>query len=56
VYPEIFGLPRAHQAFDASGDFLDRHQQARLQDLLLAYIAFAAKLSTPRDDARAAKP
>ncbi len=48
VYPDMFGLPRAHQAFDASGAFVDRHQQTRLQDLLHAYLAFVGKLSTPR--------
>jgi len=45
VYPEVFGLPRAHQAFDVSGAFLEAHQGSRLQTLLLAYISFVAKLT-----------
>ena len=44
VYPDMFGLPRAHQAFDPSGAFVDAHQFSRLQALLQAYIIFVGRL------------
>ncbi len=44
VYPEVFGLPRAHQAFDAAGAFVDAHQLTRLTSLLSAYVAFVDKV------------
>lgn len=50
VYPEVFGVPRAHQAFDPAGAFVDAHHLSRLQTLLLAYIAFVDKLSRPIED------
>ena len=45
VYPQVFGLSRAHQAFDPSGAFADAQQLSRLQTLLLAYTDFAQKLT-----------
>lgn len=44
VYPEMMGLPRAHQAFDDNGRLLDSTQLSRLQGLLLSYIDFVGKL------------
>jgi chromate reductase len=44
VYPEMFGLPRAHQAFDDSGALRDPNFWSRLQGLLLSYIEFVRKL------------
>jgi NAD(P)H-dependent FMN reductase len=38
VYPEMFGLPRAHQAFDPSGNFVDAKNKARLQELLESFL------------------
>ncbi len=47
VYPDVFGLPRAHQAFDASGAFVEARQLSRLHALLQAYIAFVGRLVAP---------
>ncbi len=44
VYPEMFGLPRAHQAFDESGNFIDPKMRARLETLLNSYLEFVKKL------------
>lgn len=41
VYPEMFGLPRAHQAFDERGRFADPKNRVRLEELLKSYLAFA---------------
>lgn len=44
VYPEMMGVPRAHQAFDDNGRLQDPNQLSRLQGLLLSYIDFVRKL------------
>lgn len=44
VYPEMFGLPRAHQAFDENGNFVDAKNKARLQELIEPYLLFAGGL------------
>lgn len=44
VYPHMFGVPRAHQAFDDAGSLLDRQLLARLQHLLTSYIGFVRQL------------
>jgi len=46
VYPEVFGLPRAHQAFDENGAFKEPKAQARLETLLGAYVKYATALSS----------
>lgn len=45
VYPEMMGVPRAHQAFDDDGRLQDPHQLSRLQELLFAYVDFVQRLS-----------
>lgn len=44
VYPEMMGVPRAHQVFDDKGHLQDSNQLSRLQGLLLSYIDFVRKL------------
>jgi len=44
VYPEMFGLARAHQSFDEQGKFVDPKNRARLQELIQSYLAFAERL------------
>ena len=44
VYPEMFGIPRAQQAFDESGNFLDAKNRARLEELLKDYLKYAVGL------------
>lgn len=44
VYPEMLGVPRAHEAFDDNGDLRDSGQVSRLQELLTAYMAFVRNL------------
>lgn len=41
VYPEMFGIPRANQAFNESGGFVDSKNRARLQELLDSFLKFA---------------
>ncbi len=45
VYPEMFGLSKAHQAFDGAGNFIDPKNVTRLDELLQAFVAFSKKLS-----------
>ncbi len=45
VFPDMFGVPRAHQAFDPSGAFVDARQLSRLQALMQSYLAFAGRLA-----------
>jgi chromate reductase, NAD(P)H dehydrogenase (quinone) len=47
VYPEVLGVPRAHQAFDQSGAFVEPRQLSRLQALLQDYARFVEKLRAP---------
>lgn len=42
VYPEMFGLARAHQAFDETGKFVDPKNHARLDGIIQSYLKFAA--------------
>ena len=44
VYPEMFGLARAHQAFDEKGSFIDQGNHTRLQTLLGSYLIYARAL------------
>jgi chromate reductase, NAD(P)H dehydrogenase (quinone) len=44
VYPEMLGVPRAHQAFDDSGTLRDANMLSRLRGLLESYIDFVGKL------------
>lgn len=41
VFPEMFGVPRAHQAFDETGAFSDSKNKARLDELIQGYLKFA---------------
>jgi NAD(P)H-dependent FMN reductase len=45
VYPEMFGIPRAHQAFDATGNFVDPKNRQRLEGLIQDYLKFAGAVS-----------
>lgn len=45
LYPEMFGLSKAHQAFDESGKMIDPKNESRLNDLLKDYIQYARKLA-----------
>ena len=40
VYPEMFGLARAHQAFDEGGNFTDSKNVARLQELIRGFLDY----------------
>lgn len=44
VYPEVFGLPKAAQAFSENGSFTDPKTEARLKSLLEEYLGFAKRL------------
>ncbi len=44
VYPEMFGLPHANQAFDESGLIKDSATEERLKKLLFKYRDYATKL------------
>lgn len=43
VYPLMFGLPKADQAFDESGNFLDAKFKGRLQELIGEFLKFVEK-------------
>lgn len=43
VYPEMFGLPRAHQAFTESAAFADAKNKARLDALIETYVAYVSR-------------
>ncbi len=38
VYPEMSGLPRAHEAFDAEGNLKEKTSQERLSKLLTGFV------------------
>lgn len=44
LYPQTFGLARAHEAFDGEGKLLDQQTKKRLEDLLNDFSSFSAKL------------
>ncbi len=44
LYPQGFGLAKAHEAFDAQGKLIDAKNQDRLREVLKDYIDFANKL------------
>lgn len=44
VYPEMFGLPKAHEAFDDKGQFLDSKNQDRLDRLLENFLKMVSNL------------
>ena len=44
LYPQGFGLAKAHEAFDAQGKLIDIKNQDRLREILKDYIAYASKL------------
>lgn len=44
VYPEMFGLSKAHQAFDENGNFIDAKNKSRLQELIESYLKYAETL------------
>lgn len=41
VYPEMFGVQRAHQAFDDNGAFVDVKNRSRLEELIRSFIVFS---------------
>ncbi len=43
VYPEFFGLARAHEAFDVEGNLKDETQYERAQKLISAFIVHGQK-------------
>jgi len=46
VYPEMFGLGRAHQAFDEKGALIDPKNVERLRELTLSFQAFAGSVAS----------
>ena len=44
VYPGMFSLASAHQAFDEKGALLNLDQQKRLETLVLSFVQFATHL------------
>lgn len=45
VFPEMLGLPKAHEAFDGTGKLKDGKMQERLEKLLDSFIKHSGKLS-----------
>lgn len=45
VYPEMLGIARAQQAFDASGTFVEKAQRERLEKIVTGFVRFAVALS-----------
>lgn len=43
VYPEMFGLARAHQAFDPAGRLVDEKNQSRLASLIQDFTQFVTR-------------
>lgn len=44
VYPEVFGLPKAHEAFDEKGNLKDAKTAERLEALVKKFVGFAGKI------------
>lgn len=44
VYPSMFGLPHANEAFDAEGKFVDSRNNARLEEIISGFLKFARAL------------
>lgn len=49
VYPDYFGVSRAHEAFDENDKFKDPKQLERLSTLLTDFLQFASRKETPFD-------
>jgi chromate reductase, NAD(P)H dehydrogenase (quinone) len=45
VYPEMFGLPKAHQAFDESDNLKDPKIHQRLEVLITGFLQWVEKIS-----------
>ena len=45
VYPEMFGLGKANQAFDSEGNLTEQANNEKLSALLQKYISFCKKLN-----------
>lgn len=45
LYPQTFGLAKAHEAFDTHGAFTDSKTQERVREQLKDFISYASKLS-----------
>lgn len=43
VFPQTFGLPKAHEAFNSDGVLVDANTQKKLSDALFKFSQFAAK-------------
>jgi hypothetical protein len=46
VYPEMLGLPKADEAFNADGSLKDAKMGERLKTLVSSYLGFAQALSS----------
>lgn len=44
LYPQGFGLAKAHEAFDAQGKMTEAKTQERIREILKAFIVYANKL------------
>lgn len=44
VYPSMFGLPHANEAFDPAGKFTDPKNNARLEETIVGFLKFARSL------------
>ncbi len=44
VFPSMFSLPKAHEAFDAASNFVDKSVHERLQKSLMAFIEYMGKV------------
>lgn len=50
LYPDYFGLARAHEAFDDKGQFKDVKQTERLTALLSEFLRYASRRETPAQE------
>lgn len=50
VYPKMFALPKAHEAFDEQGKLKDAATQERLQALLTEYLSFVQTYLTGQQE------
>ena len=46
VYPEMLGLPKAHEAFDSLGALKDDKMTSRLEALLQSFVSYSSRHST----------
>ena len=46
VYPQVFGLPKAHEAFSSQGGLVDVTLQKRLDQILTAFLDYSERLQS----------